>query len=169
MNLRETIVDAVKNGVKNEKVAAILVGCINFLWKAVAVLLGVLKVPYDCWAKCICNIANEEKTFCTEEELSAPAKFLTYIKRIILGSATDLLIFAIFPYGFFEACKWFFNTVSYDGGAACKLFLLTLAGFYILALVVYVLRACALIVIDKFLSWAGKPAQYVDVNVNKAE
>jgi hypothetical protein len=119
-------------------------------------------VPFDLWKKATIRLANQkEKGGLNISKITSPWPFLSFLKTFILDFLIDGFIFMLYVLGLIIGI-----VAGIDGGFMT--FLATIAGVYFAPIGLSFTRdmlQLGILPFKKFLSWASKPAQYMDLEI----
>lgn len=140
-------------------------------------LIFVLFVcPFNFWRKAAERLDKSRGSWSwTEHKTNSRWPFLSFVKAIIFGFVFDGLIFISYFVGVGVAFyKFFYVWLSYGGDftVAYPVFVMTLVYAYYAPMFVSPVRDLLYILImpfSKFLSWCSRPAQYLEIDMNKKE
>ena len=122
-------------------------------------------VPLDIWIKAVERLAIQKKNGSLRiASINSPWPFLSWLKALMLEFAFDFAIFICYFIGPLVAIYMLFAGGGFFG------FLTTLVGFYYYPVFINAFRdifQLAILPIRKFISWCRKPAQYLDLKVEK--
>lgn len=132
---------------------------------AIQLLLGlwyIIKLPYSLWLKSINNlVASKECGKMDLNKMTSEWPFLSFLKVFFLEFWFDALSFSSYFIGFLVALAALFS------GSFAE-FLVVLLSTYTFPLSMMLCRDVLKILLlpfRKYLSWASKPAQELDLNV----
>lgn len=147
------------------KLAESLVPALIHALYSIVYLLFV--IPFDLWSKAVVRLAEQrEKGSLRIASINSPWPFFSLIKTLLIEFLFDFFIFLSYFVGILMAIVVMFN----DGGFLG--FVATLVGAYYVPVGLSLARdffQLLLLPFAKFLSWCRKPAQYMDLNVQKRE
>ena len=133
---------------------------LHFLYNFFIYFLFV--VPFDLWKKAAVRLSNQrEHGKLNITKINSPWPFLSFLKVFILDFLIDGIIFMNYVWGILISIA-----LGVDGGFGG--FIMTLLGVYYSPIVLSYLRdiiQLAILPFKKFLSWASKPAQYMDLEI----
>lgn len=134
----------------------------------------VCVLPFMLWAKAVERLAVQRQSGALQvTNINSPWPFLSFIKRLLFEFLFDLVAFLSYFVGIVLAIKTFIQMIRSDWftfGDAFKAFLGVLVITYFVPVIVSLTRdffQILLLPIRKFISWARKPAQYLDLNMTK--
>jgi uncharacterized membrane protein len=136
---------------------------IHFLYVYFIYTLFIL--PFDIWVKAVMRLAlQKERGTIKFTNIDSPWPFLSFLKMYIFEFIIDGAILVVWPIGVLMAIIISGNV--YEN--AFFAFLGVLFGFYLAPLLLILLRDILQILIlpiTKFIGWARKPAQHLDINM----
>lgn len=134
---------------------------IHFLYNFFVYFLFIL--PFDLWKKATIRLSNQrEKGALNISKISSLWPFLAFLKAFLLEFLFDGLIFI----GYFIGAIFSIFTLIQTGFMG---FASILVGTYYSPIFLSLLRDLMQLLIlpfRKFLSWASKPSQYLDLRIN---
>tara|TARA_B110000977_G_C11080780_1_gene492859 strand:- start:3569 stop:4024 length:456 start_codon:yes stop_codon:yes gene_type:complete len=120
-------------------------------------------VPFDLWKKATIRLANQkENGVLNISKIKSPWPFLSFLKTFILDFLIDGVIFMLYVLGLF------IGIAAWVESGAFSSFIATIAVLYFSPILLSVLRDYLQLLVlpfKKFLSWASKPAQYMDLEI----
>jgi len=130
-----------------------------------SIIYFLFVVPFDLWVKAVERLAKQKENGSLRiSSIDSPWPFLSFIKAILLEFLFDLFIFLSYFIGIVLTIYGLFE----EGGEA----LLILIAAYYAPLALSAARdffTILILPIRKFISWCRKPAQYLDLKVEKKE
>ena len=152
-----------QNTIMNEKKFSeqVVSALVHFLYNFIIYFIFI--VPFDLWKKATIRLANQkEKGGLEISKINSPWPFMSFLKVFILDFLIDGFIFILYILGLVVAV--FLGIQSGD----FMTFLGTISAIYFAPVGLSLLRDTLQLMIlpfKKFLSWASKPAQYMDLQV----
>ncbi|HPE87320.1 MAG: hypothetical protein PHU97_11460 [Bacteroidales bacterium] len=120
-------------------------------------------VPFDLWKKATIRLAaQKDKGGLNVSKIISIWPFLTFLKSFILEFLIDGTIFILYLFGIVIA------VIAWISSGEFMTFLEVLAIIYFSPLLLSLIRdliQLSILPIKKFLSWARKPAQYMDLEI----
>ena len=120
-------------------------------------------VPFDLWKKATIRLANQKENGALNiSKIKSPWPFLSFLKTFILDFLIDGVIFMLYVLGLFIGIAAWVQSGSFFS------FIATIAVLYFSPIILSVLRDYLQLLVlpfKKFLSWASKPAQYMDLEI----
>lgn len=132
-------------------------------------------LPYEVWCKAIRRLAAQRENKALKfTEIKSPWPMFTFLKRWCIDFFFDMLIaiaWIVLLYYFF---KNFDTNVTHpfkvSFGYGIRILLLELYTLYASVLGIHLLRDLFILIlkpISKFLGWLNKPAQHLDITIDK--
>lgn len=120
-------------------------------------------VPFDLWKKATIRLANQkEKGGLNISKITSLWPFLSFLKAFILDFLIDGLTFFLYVLGLILGiAAWIIS-------GEISSFFAVIVGVYFSPIVLSLLRDLIQLLVlpfKKFLSWASKPAQYMDLEI----
>jgi len=120
-------------------------------------------VPFDLWKKATIRLANQkEKGGLNISKITSLWPFLSFLKTFILDFLIDGLIFILYVLGLIIGIVVWIQTGEF------RAFISAIAAVYFSPIGLSLLRDLLQLLVlpfKKFLSWASKPAQYMDLEI----
>ena len=144
----------------------------NFTEKLVAALIQlglgiwyIIKLPYSLWVKAMGNlVAAKESGKMDLNKMTSEWPFLSFLKVFFLEFLFDAISFASYFFGII------FAIVAMANGGGFMGFVSVLLTTYMMPAIMMFFRdlfKISILPFRKYLSWASKPAQEVDLNIKK--
>lgn len=137
----------------------------SLLHCVLTLLSFIFLTPFNVWRKSVLTTAEQRENGSLKMgTIKGFWPFLSYMKRILCDFLFDAFIVLSYPLGIIAAF------ISFKEGFLG--FITVLAGVYFLPITFALTRdfiQLTLIPFRKFLSWGAKPAQFMDLNVNKKD
>lgn len=132
-------------------------------------------LPYEVWCKAIRRLAAQRENSALKfVEIKSPWPLFTFLKRWCIDFFFDMLIAIAWIVLLFFFFKNFKELViipfKHDFGDGVKALLLELYLMYSSVLVIHFYRDLFILLlkpISKFLGWLNKPAQHLDITIDK--
>lgn len=122
-------------------------------------------IPFDLWVKAIERLSiQKEKGSLRVAKINSPWPFLSFLKALLLEFLFDFAIFICYFIGIIVAIY----TLVKGGGIGG--FLVSLVAAYYYPVFITICRdvfQLAILPVRKLISWCRKPAQHLDLNVEK--
>lgn len=139
----------------------ILNALIHFLYNFFIYFIFI--VPFDLWKKATIRLANQKESGrLSISKITSLWPFLSFIKAFILEFLIDGIIFILYVIGPIIGIVSWIQTGEFSS------FLGVIVGIYFSPIGLSLLRDLIQLMIlpfKKFLSWASKPAQYMDLEI----
>ena len=120
-------------------------------------------VPFDLWKKATIRLANQKESGGLNiSKITSLWPFLSFLKAFILDFLIDGIIFILYVLGLI------LGIVAWVESGEFMSFIGTIAGVYFSPIGLSLLRDFLQLLVlpfKKFLSWASKPAQYMDLEI----
>jgi hypothetical protein len=132
----------------------------------------LIMLPWDLWKKATIRLSEQrEKKTLAVSQISGLWPFLSFIKRFLLEFIIDGAIYIAYLLGPIVIIAWFFYSLSCEdcGGFDYLQLIIRVLVVWYLPIVLSIIRdiiQISLLPIRKFINWASKPAQYMDLEVN---
>ncbi len=134
---------------------------VHFLYNFIIYFIFI--VPFDLWKKATIRLADQrEKGGLEISKINSPWPFLSFLKVFILDFLIDGFIFILYVLGLIVAILAWIITGEFT------MFLGVIVAVYFSPITLSLLRDMLQLMIlpfKKFLSWASKPAQYMDLQI----
>ena len=120
-------------------------------------------VPFDLWKKATIRLANQKESGGLNiSKITSLWPFLSFLKAFILDFLIDGIIFILYVLGLI------IGIVAWVQSGEFMSFIAAIAGVYFSPIGLSLLRDFLQLLVlpfKKFLSWASKPAQYMDLEI----
>tara|TARA_Y100000385_G_C12830521_1_gene524323 strand:+ start:64 stop:522 length:459 start_codon:yes stop_codon:yes gene_type:complete len=120
-------------------------------------------VPFDLWKKATIRLANQKESGGLNiSKITSLWPFLSFVKAFILDFLIDGIIFISYVLGLIGGVYIWIESGEFMA------FVAFIAGVYISPIGLSLLRdllQLSILPFKKFLSWASKPAQYMDLEI----
>ncbi len=134
---------------------------IHFLYNFFVYFLFI--VPFDLWKKATIRLAEQkEKGTLSISKITGLWPFLSFLKAFILDFLIDGVIFILYVLGLIIGIVIWIQTGEFMS------FISTIVVIYFSPIMLSLLRdiiQLSILPFKKFLSWASKPAQYMDLEI----
>lgn len=132
-----------------------------------SILYLVVILPFDMWVKAIERLAAQKENGALRlSKIGGPWPYLSFLKNLLFEFLFDFGILICWAVGLVDAI------MDLIDGIPAKFFLIELVTVYYTPIWITLIRdLCqfALLPIRKLLSWLRKPAQYMDLKVEKKD
>lgn len=139
----------------------ILNALIHFLYNFFIYFIFI--VPFDLWKKATIRLANQKESGgLSISKITSLWPFLSFMKAFMLDFLIDGIIFILYVIGLIIGIVLLITTGDFAS------FLVVIAGIYFSPIGLSLLRDLIQLMtlpFKKFLSWASKPAQYMDLEI----
>jgi hypothetical protein len=155
---------------------------LDALMQVLYTILKIILLPFNLWVKSITNLAKHKESGLLDlHKIGGLWPYFTFCKRLIMDVLLDVIAFLSYPIGIFSAFVGFV-VVCVNAGhyASFGMILLQATGSFIgilfFSYLTPVYTACInntlqflLLPLRKLIDWCKKPAQHVDINLEKKE
>jgi len=139
----------------------IIIALIHFLYNFFIYFLFI--VPFDLWKKATIRLANQkEEGTISISKITGLWPFLSFLKAFILEFLIDGIIFILYVLGLI------IGIVAWIQSGEISSFFAVIVGVYFSPIGLSLIRDFLQLLVlpfKKFLSWASKPAQYMDLEI----
>lgn len=154
---------------------------LDALMQVLSALLKILLLPFNLWVKSITNLSKQRKHGLLDlNAITGLWPFFTFCKRLLLDFILDAVAFLSYPFGILAAMVCFVVACVESSSYylidtiidAVLLFSVVLAMAYLTPVFTTIVNNSVqflLLPILKLIDWFKKPAQQIDVNLNKKE
>jgi hypothetical protein len=129
----------------------------------ISILSFIFLTPLKLWLKAADRLAAQKEAGALDmANITSDWPLVSYIKRFSLDFSFDAAAFLLYPIGVFAAFGVMFTGGGFEG------FIGALIGFYFSPVFCYIfhdLTVLTLLPIRKFIDWAKKPAQHMDLDI----
>ena len=136
------------------------------------ILVFIFVTPFNLWVKACTKLAEQKRNKSLNlQGINSQWPFLTFLKRFNFDFYFDACIVLLYPIGILVAVSLFIRGIAVGyAGQGFVAMISTLIVFYYCPFYIALFRdICQVLLIPfrKYLSWGSKPAQYMDLNINK--